>query len=66
MNDRLIELETRIAFFEDTVEQLNQVVTRQSAQIETLTVQNKAIMQRLRELRELGKPEILDEAPPHY
>ena len=66
MTDRFVELETRIAFFEDTLEHLNHVVTRQSQQIDTLEIQNKAIMQRLRDLSDLSKPEVLDEAPPHY
>lgn len=66
MNDRFTDLETRIAFFEDTLEQLNQVVTRQSQQIGTLEVQNKNLMQRVRDLSEMNSPEILNEAPPHY
>ncbi len=66
MNDRFTDLETRIAFFEDTLEQLNLIVTRQTKQIDTLEIQNQALMQRVRDLSEMSKPEVLDEAPPHY
>ena len=66
MNDRFTDLETRIAFFEDTLEQLNDIVTRQAQQIETLEIQNKALMERVRDLSESSRPDILNEAPPHY
>ena len=36
MNDDLLELQTQISYQEDTVQQLNDVVTRQQADIDLL------------------------------
>lgn len=67
MEDRLIELETRIAFQEDTLSQLNEIVTQQQLTLDRV----------LRELTELRRmmhaitPSHIADAseetpPPHY
>ncbi len=63
---RLTELEIKLSFTEDTLEQLNAVVVKQQAQIDLL-------MRQLNELRqqqpEAGGPafrSLRDELPPHY
>ncbi|MEL7449313.1 MAG: SlyX family protein [Pseudomonadota bacterium] len=65
--DRLIDLETRLAFQEDTITTLDDVVTRQQQQIDDL-VQQIAILKDRVERRE-GASEAatdIDERPPHY
>ena len=37
MNDELLELQTQLSFQEDSVQQLNEVVTRQQGDIEIVT-----------------------------
>ena len=67
MENRLIELETRLAFQDNTLQELNAVVVRQQRDIDTLTCELEALKAQLRTLA----PELVasraDEAPPpHY
>ncbi|RTL15231.1 MAG: SlyX family protein [Burkholderiales bacterium] len=65
LETRITELEIKLSFTEDTVEQLNAVVVRQQAQIDRL-------VRELVELRDraAGEPgltrSLRDELPPHY
>lgn len=66
-NERLIELETRLAYQEDTIQQLNDVVCRQQDQIDQLQARCDLLVSRTRELSEkLPDPLNGDERPPHY
>ena len=67
MNDeRLDTIETKLAYQEDALEKLNNVVTSQQALIDNLEKACKYLNQRIDELTpdEPGKP--ADERPPHY
>lgn len=69
LQDDVIELQTRLAFQEDTIHQLNQVITNQDAAILQLQQQIRLLAQRIDELaleQRLGDGEISDERPPHY
>lgn len=65
LEQRIIDLEIKASFAEDTVEQLNQVVVRQQTQIDRL-------IRELVELRDRASAEpgaartLRDELPPHY
>ncbi|RZJ11383.1 MAG: SlyX family protein [Rubrivivax sp.] len=62
---RITDLEIKLSFAEDTVEQLNQVVTRQQAQIDRLI--RELVELRDRAVAEPGLPgNVRDELPPHY
>lgn len=50
MEERLIELETRLAFQDKTMEELNEVVTRQQQQLDQLEEQLSRLANRLRPL----------------
>ncbi|MEW6500022.1 MAG: SlyX family protein [Thermodesulfobacteriota bacterium] len=50
MEERLIELETRLAFQEKTLEELNEVVTRQQEEIDRLGEEVGRLTARLRPL----------------
>ena len=67
MKDELVELQTQLSFQEDTVAQLNEVVTRQQKQIEVLTAAVEQIKKQLTEAAE-GQPEPQGDEPPppHY
>jgi uncharacterized coiled-coil protein SlyX len=67
MQERLAEVETRIAFQERTIQELNEVVTRQqdeidrlAREVETLKVQLLTLAPSLVEGRDEETP------PPHY
>lgn len=67
MQDRLAELETRVAFQEQTLQDLNDVVTRQQAEIERLSRAYETLKVQLLELA----PSLLasrdeETPPPHY
>ena len=65
--ERLIEIETRIAYQEDTIQQLNQVVTEQQQKIEQLEKQYKTLQEYIASLPELlVSNNSADEIPPHY
>ena len=67
--EQLIDLQTRVAYQEDTLEQLNQVITQQDADINQLKQQIRILVQRLEDsLRTQGQDGelIQDERPPHY
>ncbi|GGY63802.1 protein SlyX [Cellvibrio zantedeschiae] len=67
--DELIELQTRIAYQEDTIQQLNQVITKQDADILQLQHQMRLLAKRIDELslaQQDGGEEITNERPPHY
>lgn len=70
MNDqaRITELESRVAFQEDTLDKLNNAVAQQELEIERLTRMVKIINQQLKSLR-LDTPENMPDdepPPPHY
>lgn len=62
LEERVIDLETRITFLEATLDTLNTIVTQQQGQLDELTL-------RFRELMEQAKRSALEkdtEKPPHY
>jgi len=67
-DERLMELEVRLAYQEDMLNALNQVVSRQAEQIDRLEGMNRELYARFRQLvdgQSIGKIE--DEPPPpHY
>lgn len=67
MNDeRLIELETRLSYLDDTVQVLNEVITAQNARIDKLEAWCRALAERARRQDDGGGAATGDERPPHY
>jgi SlyX protein len=67
--EQLIDLQTRVAYQEDTLTQLNDVITRQDAELVQLKQQLRLMAQRLDELSSnpaQADGEVVDEHPPHY
>lgn len=68
--DRLVDIETQLAFQEDTLLALNQVLCRQQEQIELLERSYRQLLSRVEDLRGLGKDKegsgVAEERPPHY
>lgn len=69
--DRLIEIETKIAFQEDLVQELNKIVYQQQKKIDRLEAICNSLVEHVRELSravaEGSRGEgAVDERPPHY
>ena len=66
MEDRLNELEAKVAFAEDLVETLNQIVIRQQGQLDSLQQQMRRLHQQFKDARPDETHTLRDELPPHY
>ncbi|MCO1334246.1 SlyX family protein [Microbulbifer sp. OS29] len=66
--ERIDELESRLAFQEDTISGLNDVITRQDADIRTLLAHMRELGEKYRTIafEVQGGAKQLDEKPPHY
>ena len=65
--DRLIDIETKIAHQEQLLSELNEALTDQQAQIGRLESLCQSLMDRLKSLVDnAGAEQASDERPPHY
>jgi SlyX protein len=63
---RLDELEAKLAFAEDLIETLNQTVIRQQRQMDSLQEQLRLLHQQIRDSQSGDPLSSRDEIPPHY
>ena len=63
---RLTELEIKVAFTEDLVEHLNDLVFRQQAQLDSLRQEISTLRQQSDDGGGAGVRSLRDELPPHY
>ena len=61
--DRLLKLETDMAYLQDMVAQLNDIVVAQQAMMMKLEKQNEALNRRIEDLDTEARP---NRKPPHY
>ncbi|MBI5938550.1 MAG: SlyX family protein [Betaproteobacteria bacterium] len=67
MDARITELEIKLSYTEDLVEELNRTVYRQQEQIESLQRQILSLQQQVQDLSPPGQGgDLRDEIPPHY
>lgn len=66
MEERLVELETRLAYQEATLQVLNEVVTRQQKQIDQLDSLCRQLLDRVAAAGGAARGTAVDEIPPHY
>jgi SlyX protein len=66
MDARINELEVKLSFAEDLLEQLNLTVFRQQQQIEGLRREMRALRQQMMESLPAEQRSLRDEIPPHY
>ncbi|UQY33880.1 SlyX family protein [Pseudomonas fulva] len=65
LEERIVELESRLAFQDDTIQALNDALVEQQKLIERLQVQMQALAKRQEEVNPFSASQ--DEAPPpHY
>lgn len=66
-DERLVEIETRIAFQEDLLQDLNQTIYEQQRKIERLEAICDSLIGHVRELSDsVAERGPLNERPPHY
>lgn len=66
---RLADLESQLAFQEDTIETLNQLITQQANQLDELQHKFSMVINRVQQLHDNQGPNNTnpaDEIPPHY
>lgn len=64
--ERFIELEIKVAYQEDLLQALNQIVSGQQQRLDRLEASNRILHERLKNLQ-LDEPEqAIDQTPPHY
>jgi len=66
LEQRITDLEIKASFAEHTVEQLNQVIVRQQAQIDRLVRELVELRDRAASAEPGGVRSLRDELPPHY
>ena len=65
LSERIDALESRLAYQDQTIEQLNETITAQWKQIDALTRQVAGLCERLQDA-EADRPAPANERPPHY
>jgi len=67
MQDRVTDIEIKLMHHENIIQQLNEVVTRQELEIETLRRDLEQMMRHLRTITpSLVRDALEEEPPPHY
>jgi SlyX protein len=68
MNDQLIELEIKLAYQEDLLQALNNIVSEQQQQIQRLEATCQLLYERLNSLASDNNraDKLVNEIPPHY
>lgn len=66
MEDRITELEVKLAFAEDLLDTLNHTVFRQQEMIDRLVSEVRQIRQQVQAIPAGPAPSLRDELPPHY
>ncbi|HLD64457.1 MAG TPA: SlyX family protein [Pseudomonas sp.] len=66
LEDRVTELESRLAFQDDTIQALNDVLVLQQRAVERLQLQLAALLKRQEEMLSQFEASEQDAPPPHY
>lgn len=66
IEDRFIVLETKLAYLEDFLSQIQNVTVEHTKQIELLRKENKLLAQKVSDMAEQLEGDIPNRRPPHY
>ena len=66
MESRITELEIKISYAEDMVDELNRIVFRQQQQIDLLAKEIRALREQAQSAQSHEQGNLRDELPPHY
>ena len=61
-----INIETKLAYMEDFVNQIQQVAVEQAKEISLLRKENKLMIEKIKEMAENQEGDIPNRKPPHY
>ena len=64
--ERFINIETKLAYMEDFVNQIQQVAVEQAKEIVLLRKENKLMIEKIKEMAENQEGDIPNRKPPHY
>ncbi|RUO34159.1 SlyX family protein [Aliidiomarina sanyensis] len=64
--ERIDRLETQLAFQEDTIAELNELLTQQNQELAKLHKHFFLVLERVQQLNDSQKEAPVDERPPHY
>ena len=64
--ERIINLEMKMAYLEDFLNQIQEVAVEQAKDIEKLKSENKKMKEKIKELSDLAEGDIPNRKPPHY
>ena len=64
--EKIIQLETKLAYLENFLNQLQSVAVENSTTIEKLREENKLMAQKIRDLSDQMEGDIPNRRPPHY
>lgn len=66
LQDEIIKLETKLAYMEDFLNQLQEVTVEHTKLIEKLEKENKILSQKVSDMAEQLEGDIPNRKPPHY
>ncbi len=66
LQDEIIKLETKLAYIEDFLNQLQEVTVEHTNLIEKLEKENKILSQKVSDMAEQLEGDIPNRKPPHY
>ena len=66
LQDEIIKLETKLAYMEDFLNQLQEVTVEHTNLIEKLEKENKILSQKVCDMAEQPEGDIPNRKPPHY
>ena len=66
IEERLVNIETKITFQEDLVEELNKTVYQQQQRLERLEAFCESLARHIQSLEEANEGKPVNERPPHY
>ncbi|MCI5605860.1 MAG: SlyX family protein [Treponema sp.] len=64
--ERIINLEMKMAYLEDFLNQIQEVAVEQAKDIEKLKSENKKMKEKIKDLSDLAEGDIPNRKPPHY
>ena len=66
MEERITNIEIKLAYMEDFVNQIQEVVVKQAEEIEKLKHDNQILSQKLKDVYDNMEGDIPNHKPPHY
>lgn len=66
LEERIMELEIKLSYMEDFMNQIQEVAVEQSKEIEKLKNENKLMIKQIKVLTENAEGDIPNRKPPHY